>query len=64
MKKFKILLISKINQAIITWIKSLCKPKRSITDDWVEPDYHDFSYPVVYRKKTGSGIDISNTQST
>lgn len=69
MTKFKILLISKINQAIMTWIKILHKPKRNIADDWEEPDYmvsgtHDFSYPVIYTKQAGSGIDISNTPST
>jgi hypothetical protein len=64
MTKCKILLISKINQAIMTWIKILYKPKRNIADGWEEPNYHDFSYPVIYTKQAGSGIDISNTPST
>ena len=43
MTKCKILLISKINQAIMTWIKILYKPKRNIADGWEEPNYHDLS---------------------
>lgn len=36
---------------LAVWIKLLAKSKDSITEDWVEPAYHDFSYPVINNKK-------------